>query len=137
VFGGTPPYTIATNFPQAITITGNPVMRSGGGFTITTNGLCFTGLTFAITDATGRVLLTPPTADNVVGTAAPPAQTLDVEPSGGYNLASCVGKTLPFTIAGGTAPFSVQLDAGHFTAWTVNPSSVSATPGQFVVSAGS
>ena len=136
VFGGTPPYTIATNFPQVVTITGNPVMRSGGGFAITTNGTCFTGLTFAITDATGRVLLTPPTADNVVGTAAPPAQALDISPSSGYDLtsSSCVGKTLPFTISGGTAPFSVQLDAGHFAAWTVNPTSVSATPGQFTVS---
>ena len=138
VFGGTPPYTIATNFPQAITITGNPVMRSGGGFTITTNGTCFTGLTFAITDATGRVLLTPPTADNVFGTGAPPAQALAITPANGYNLttSSCVGKTLPFTLSGGTAPFSVQLDAAHFSAWTVNPTSVSATPGQFTVSAG-
>ena len=48
-----------------------PVQRSGGGFTITTNGTCFTGLTFAITDAAGRTLLTPPTASNVFGTAAP------------------------------------------------------------------
>jgi hypothetical protein len=136
VFGGTPPYTIATNFPQAVTISGNPVQRSGGGFTITTNGTCFTGLTFAITDATGRVLLTPPTADNVFGTGTPPAQALAITPASGYNLPSCTGKTLPFTISGGTAPFSVQLDAGHFSAWTVNPTSVSATPGQFTVSAG-
>jgi hypothetical protein len=137
VFGGTPPYTIATNFPQAITISGNPVMRSGAGFTITTNGTCFTGLTFAITDATGRVLLTPPTADNVFGTAAPPAQILAVVPARGYDLtgSSCVGVTLPFTVSGGTAPFSVQLDAGHFGAWDVNPTSVSASPGQFTVSA--
>ena len=135
VFGGTPPYTIATNFPQAVTISGNPVLRSGGGFTITTNGTCFTGLTFAITDAAGRTLLTPPTADNVFGTGAPPAQAIALSPAAGYTLTSCVGKTVPFTVSGGTAPFSVQLDAAHFSAWTVNPSSVTATPGQFTISA--
>src|SRR5690242_1241067 len=81
VFGGTPPYTIATNFPQAISITGNPVQRSGGGFTVTTNGTCFTGLTFAITDAAGRTLLTPPTATNAFGTAAPAPAPILLTPS--------------------------------------------------------
>src|SRR5690242_14815647 len=61
IFGGTPPYTVATNFPSAVTISGTPVQRSGGGFTITTTGQCVTNLTFAITDATGRTVLTPPT----------------------------------------------------------------------------
>ena len=28
VFGGTPPYTVATNFPSAVTISGAPVQRS-------------------------------------------------------------------------------------------------------------
>ena len=133
VFGGTPPYTIATNFPQAIAITGNPVLRSGGGFTITTNGTCFTGLTFAITDATGRVLLTPPTAENVVGSGTPPAQTLAVFPAAGYTLTSCsTSTTLPFTISGGTTPFSIQLDAQHLNAWLV-PGQITTTPGQFTL----
>ena len=30
IFGGTPPYTVATNFPQALTLTGVPVTRNGG-----------------------------------------------------------------------------------------------------------
>ena len=81
IFGGTPPYTVATNFPGAISITGAPVPRSGGGFTITTNGTCFTGLTFAITDAAGRTLLTPPTASNVFGTAEPPPGPLVITPT--------------------------------------------------------
>src|SRR6476646_10855749 len=81
VFGGTPPYTVATNFPQAVSISGQPVQSSGGGFTITTNGTCFTGLTFAITAAAGRTLLTPPTASNVFGTAEPPAPTLTITPN--------------------------------------------------------
>ena len=81
VFGGTPPYTIQTNFPTAVTISGSPVMQSGGGFTITTNGQCFTGLTFTITDANGRTLLTPPTASNTFGTQAPPPPPLVLVPT--------------------------------------------------------
>jgi len=81
IFGGTPPYTVATNFPSAVSISGAPVQRSGGGFTITTTGQCVTNLTFAITDATGRTVLTPPTVDNVLGTAAPPPPTLVLTPS--------------------------------------------------------
>ena len=81
IFGGTPPYTVATNFPSAVRITGAPVQQSGGGFTITTTGQCVTNLTFAITDATGRTVLTPPTVDNVLGTAAPPPPTLVLTPS--------------------------------------------------------
>ncbi len=88
IFGGTPPYTVATNFPSAISITGAPVQRSGGGFTITTNGTCFTGLTFAITDAAGRTLLTPPTASNVFGTAEPPPAPLVITPTSIANVAT-------------------------------------------------
>lgn len=137
IFGGTPPYTVATNFPTAIAITGAPVQRSGGGFTITTNGTCFTGLTFAITDAAGRTLLTPPTASNVLGTAPPPPTSLQIFPAGGYDLSAstCSGKTLPFTVTGGTPPYSVQLDAGHFDAWVPNGTPVSASGGQFTLQA--
>jgi hypothetical protein len=108
VFGGTPPYTIATNFPQAVSITGNPVLRSGGGFTITTNGVCFTGLTFAITDAAGRTLLTPPTADNVFGTAAPAPAPIVLTP-GSLSPTSCapsaqLGQILA---TGGTGTYNV------------------------------
>ena len=108
VFGGTPPYTIATNFPQAITITGNPVMRSGGGFTITTNGTCFTGLTFAITDVTGRTLLTPPTATNAFGTAAPKPAPIVLTPTQ-LSPASCTpGAQLGQILAtGGTGTFAI------------------------------
>lgn len=69
IFGGTPPYTVSTNFPQVLSISGAPVLRSGGAFTVTTNGNCFENATFAITDATGRVLLNPPTVTNQLGTA--------------------------------------------------------------------
>lgn len=110
IFGGTPPYTVGTNFPSAISITGAPVQRSGGGFTITTNGTCFTGLTFAITDAAGRTLLTPPTASNVFGTAAPPPATLVVTPA--TLSGKCVpGSTFTFLATGGTGTFSAAVNA--------------------------
>ena len=109
VFGGTPPYTIGTNFPGAISISGSPVQRSGGAFTITTNGSCFTGLTFAITDAAGRTLLTPPTASNVFGTAAPPPTTLAVTPSS-QSCQAGVTNNFDFLVTGGTGEFNAILD---------------------------
>ena len=110
VFGGTPPYTIATNFPGAITISGNPVQRSGGGFTITTNGTCFTGLTFAITDATGRTLLTPPTATNAFGTAEPKPGPIVLTPSMLSPGACAPGSQLGQMLAtGGTGTFAVAV----------------------------
>jgi hypothetical protein len=108
IFGGTPPYTVATNFPTAVNITGQPVQRSGGGFTITTNGTCFTGLTFAITDAAGRTLLTPPTASNVFGTAEPPPPTLTVTPNSATINCSTTNN-LQFLVTGGTGTFNAAL----------------------------
>ena len=133
VFGGTPPYTIATNFPGAIGITGSPVTRSGGGFTATTNGQCFTNLTFAITDATGRTVTSPPTASNVFGTAAP-AQPLKVlaNQSGGSasSPVACTGKTFVYTITG-KAPFFAFADDSSVT---VDSSGLTTSPGTLKVS---
>jgi hypothetical protein len=113
IFGGTPPYTVATNFPSAVSITGQPVQRSGGGFTITTNGTCFTGLTFAITDAAGRTLLTPPTASNVFGTAEPPPPPIVLTPTS-LTFASCPANTQLGQIlaSGGTGTFTVAASPG-------------------------
>ena len=109
IFGGTPPYTVATNFPTAISITGTPVQRSGGGFTITTNGTCFTGLTFAITDAAGRTLLTPPTASNVFGTAEPPPAPLVITPAS-RSCTAGVDNNFDFLVTGGTGEYGAILD---------------------------
>ena len=55
IFGGTPPYRVVVNFPDAVTLVNSVgARRNGGGFDVITNGTCFTGLTFAITDANGR-----------------------------------------------------------------------------------
>lgn len=135
IFGGTPPYTVATNFPQAITIKGAPVLKSGAGFTITTTGVCVTNLNFIITDASGRVA-TSPTVDNVVGTAAAPPTGLAVQPPS-YDLtaSSCTGKTATFIVTGGTPPYSVQLDPSHFSSWTLTGAPVGASGGQFKLAA--
>src|SRR5512142_2488155 len=120
VFGGTPPYTVAASFPGAVGITGSPVMRSGGGFTATTNGTCFTNMTIVVTDATGRVLVTAPTASNVVGTAEPPPAPIKLTPSS-LSPASCTAGTQLGQIlaTGGTGTFAVA----------VAPAASNASPG--------
>ena len=127
VFGGTPPYTVAPTFPGAVQITGNPVPRSGAGFTVTPTGSCFTNLTFAITDSAGRTLLTPPTVSNVLGTTdAPVPFAVAAGQSGGSSAApvACSGKTFTFTITG-KAPFSaVASDLGV----TLDTSTLTASP---------
>jgi flagellin-like hook-associated protein FlgL len=110
VFGGTPPYTVTTNFPGAVSVSGSPVLRSGGGFTITTNGTCFTNMTIIVADATGRVLETAPTASNVFGTAEPPPPPLVLTPSSLSGTCSA-GSTFTFLATGGTGTYSAAVNA--------------------------
>src|SRR5438552_725309 len=114
IFGGTPPYMVATNFPTAVSLAGVPVLVSGGAFTVITNGTCFTGLTFAITDAAGRTLLTPPTVDNVVGTAAPvvPLAIVPTEFPIGGGTTTCNATTFSFLISGGSGKYSATVSTG-------------------------
>jgi hypothetical protein len=114
IFGGTPPYTVRTNFPTAVSLGGSPVLTSGGSFTISPNGTCFTGLTFAITDAAGRTLLSPPTVDNVFGTAAPivPLAIVPTEFPIGGGTTTCNGNTFSFLISGGTGLYSASVSPG-------------------------
>jgi hypothetical protein len=115
VFGGTPPYTVALSFPTAVTLLGSPVLASGGAFTIVSNGSCFTGLTFSITDSAGRTLLTPPLVDSVLGTAAPPPPGLVITPtripSSGSALCA-IGSTFQFLATGGTGTYNASVVAG-------------------------
>ncbi|HEX8740762.1 MAG TPA: hypothetical protein VF925_11540 [Casimicrobiaceae bacterium] len=144
IFGGTPPYTVATNFPQAITIKGAPVLKSGGGFTITTTGVCVTNLSFIITDASGRVA-TSPTVDNVVGTAAAPPPALVVTPPSLSGTCSA-GSTFTFLATGGTGTYTNSINPQP-AGVTVTPtganvavsfsSAVSATTFNITVSSGS
>lgn len=110
IFGGTPPYRVETNFPQAITITGAPVNVSGGSFTATTNGTCFQNLTFVITDATGRTIPTGsyPFIVNELGTTPPiPTPTPLVVTPGAIAKSQCVpANTFQFVGIGGIPPYS-------------------------------
>lgn len=110
IFGGTPPYQIGINFPGAATLSGAPVLKSGGAFTTTTNGTCFINLTYVITDATGRTIPSGgyPTVTNQLGTVAPtpPPTTLVVTP-GAIAKANCVpANTFQFIGTGGITPYS-------------------------------
>jgi hypothetical protein len=111
IFGGTPPYVVTTQFPQAVTISGVPVTKSGGGYTVTTNGACFINLTFTITDATGRTIPPGqyPTVTNQLGTndPTPPPPTQLIVTPGAIAKSNCVpANTFQFIGTGGTAPYS-------------------------------
>ena len=126
IFGGTPPYTIGVNFPQAVSVSPTVVTRNGGAFTTTTNGTCFINLTYVITDATGRTIPSGsyPTVTNQLGTGAPvpPPSALNVTP-GAIARTNCVpSNTFPFVGTGGSPPyFAVVLSSSSTTSPVVNP----------------
>jgi hypothetical protein len=126
IFGGTPPYTIGTNFPGAVTITPTTVTRNGGSFTTTTNGTCFQNLTYVISDATGRTIPGGqyPTVTNQLGTGnpVPPPSALVVTP-GAIARNNCTpGNSFQFVGTGGTPPyFAVILSSSSSTAPILNP----------------
>ena len=132
IYGGTPPYRVASSFPSAITLVNTIVAVAGGFFEAITNGSCVNPLTFTIVDATGRQI----TAQliNQPGTTAPPSPPgppITVTPSSytvGPGVNTCTGKTFNFVITGGTAPFSVAVSGG-----VVTPSPVTTSPGGFAV----
>lgn len=142
IFGGTPPYRIVVNFPDAVTLVNNVVNTNGGGFDVITNGTCFTGLTFAITDANGRTLLSPPTVSNVEGStpvpvtppAPTPPQALQISAGGTGTAAAPVacgpGATFALTITG-VAPFSASASRPNVI---LNPNPIPNSPGQLNVS---
>jgi hypothetical protein len=75
IFGGRPPYTIASTVPDFATIAPTVVNASGGGVNVTVSGkVCTVGATgnaFTITDQNGRTAVF--TVANTVGTTPPPA----------------------------------------------------------------
>ncbi|HEY3180979.1 MAG TPA: hypothetical protein VGL25_19115, partial [Casimicrobiaceae bacterium] len=121
IFGGTPPYTVQPTFPTAVIITGSPVLTSGGSFLVgpSPSGQCFTGLTFAITDSAGRLLLNPPTVDNVLGTAAPLPPAVAITPIAVTGTCT-VGQTFSFLATGGTGTFSAAVTSSGTI--TITPS---------------
>ena len=133
IYGGTPPYTVASTFPSAVTLSNSIVFFSGGAFSAFTNGTCVSPLTFTIRDSTG--LQTTATLNNNLGTTAPPTPpppSVTVTPGSitvGPGANSCTGKTFNFVISGGTPPFSVASAGG-----IVVPNPVTTSPGSFGIS---
>lgn len=106
IYGGNPPYTVSSTFPTAVTLVNSVVPASGGFFEIITNGTCVNPLTFAVQDSAGKQPATLPQLINNPGSVAPtPAPNLVVSP-GTYTDQNCTGKTYPFVVTGGTAPYN-------------------------------
>jgi hypothetical protein len=96
-------------------LTGVPVLKSGGAFNTTTNGTCFVGLTYVITDANGLTIAPGnyPLVTNQLGTGTPipPPSAFTVTP-GAIAKANCVpANNFQFIMTGGTAPYSVVTTA--------------------------
>ena len=107
VYGGTPPYTVASTFPQGAVLVNTSVAVSGGFFEAITNGTCVNPLQFTITDTAGKT--TSATLINQPGSGSPPAPTpLAISPpsvTGGV----CTGKTFRFVLTGGSPSYNVQV----------------------------
>lgn len=110
IYGGTPPYTVASTFPTGVVISPSVVSSSGSFFRATTNGTCVNPLTFTIQDSAGKTttatLINTPGTQNPPGTAAP---TLVVTPSSVTSTACSGGTTQLFVVTGGTPPYNVNL----------------------------
>jgi hypothetical protein len=110
VFGGSPPYTVASTFPQSISLLNTSVAAAGGFFSAVTNGSCVDPLTFTIVDSAGKQ--TTATLHNLVGTVSPPAPTpppaIAITPAAVTN-AACTGKTFNFVVSGGTPSYNITV----------------------------
>jgi hypothetical protein len=132
IYGGTPPYTVASTFPTAIVLVNTTVAVSGGFFEAVTNGTCVDPLTFTIRDATG--LQTTSLLHNMPGTPAGGTPTpLAIAPPGPVTatLAQCTSASgFDFTVSGGTPPYNVVVTAaGAGAAGAANPSTVTTSGG--------
>jgi hypothetical protein len=128
IYGGTPPYTVVSPFPDAVTLINPTVLASGQPFSAITNGTCVNPLMFSITDASG--LNTTATLINTVGTATPPTApppALSASP-GSQMVAGCSGKTVSVLISGGTPTYSVSASTLNSVTPVVTNSDGSALP---------
>jgi hypothetical protein len=129
IYGGTPPYQVASTFPNAVGLFNVPVTHTGGFFTAVTNGACVDPLLFTITDATG--LQTTAQLLNLVGTAtpvvAPPPTALVITPASYSSAGPCAGNNFTFILSGGTAPYGVTTTIGTPVSQIVNQPGGTAT----------
>jgi hypothetical protein len=124
IYGGQPPYSIVSTFPNSVTIVNSTVAASGQPFTVLTNGACVNPLVFSIRDANG--LQTTATLINTPGTTAPPPPPPPVPPSlsvspKSQNIVSCDAKSTSVFVSGGIPPYNV-------TAATTTVNGVPVTP---------
>jgi hypothetical protein len=108
VFGGSPPYTVQSTFPQAVQLLNNVVSTSGGFFSAVTNGSCVNPLVFTITDSAGKQVTAQ--LQNVVGTTpvTPPPQPAALAVIPGTVTDVCgSNKTYTFVITGGVPPYNI------------------------------
>jgi hypothetical protein len=143
IYGGTPPYTVVSTFPTAVTLINSTVLAPGQSFSAITNGTCVDPLVFSIRDSIG--LQTTATLINQPGENAPPAPppppppNVSISPSSYTATAdgtfSCPGP-FTFVIQDGTPPYNVvaQPPTGQLPP-TVNPPVVNTSPGTVTVSA--
>ncbi len=141
IFGGTPPYQVATNFPGTVSLAGVPVQRSGDGFDTITNGSCFINLTYVITDATGRTIPggAYPTVTNEPGTTPAPAPAPGplVATPGAIGKNNCTpANTFQFVVTGGVAPYSVVVGGTDSSTSVVTSPQTGVATGQAVTVSG-
>ncbi len=137
IYGGTPPYTVASTFPTGVVLVNSIVAVSGGFFEAVTNGTCVDPLTFTIRDATG--LVTSSTLHNLAS-ATPAGGTptpLAIAPPGPITatLAQCTSASgFSFTITGGTPPYNVTVTPAPATVIaTATPMTVTTSGGSTIV----
>jgi hypothetical protein len=107
IYGGTPPYTVVSTFPTAVTLLNSTVLAPGLPFTVITNGTCVNPLVFSIRDAIG--LQTTATLLNLPGTTAPPTApppALTVVPQ--YPAGWDCTQRFTVLIVDGTAPYNIS-----------------------------
>jgi hypothetical protein len=135
IYGGTPPYTVASGFPTGATLVNSVVAKSGGFFEAITNGSCVNPLVFTISDAAGKQ--TTATLVNQAGQGTPPAPPAPppfaVVPET-VAVTGCAGKTLTFLLTGGTPPYNafVASYAGAVSP-TLSPNFIATDGGTFTV----
>jgi hypothetical protein len=128
VYGGRPPYTARSSLPNAVRLSidgviGDPVtvLNTGGSFRATTQAAACVGYEAAIvvTDATGRsVTVTYKEEEGENDVPTPPAPTTLVISPPGAQINCANGRTISFTIAGGTGPYTITTDRPDVTSVT-------------------
>ncbi len=111
IYGGTPPYRITQNFPDASVIVNPVVNASGSYFEVITNGSCVDPQIFSILDATGRQ--TTAKLFNLAGDVARPVVPVTVSdlvivPGDQTGACGNVALTYSYVVTGGTPPYNVS-----------------------------